>query len=388
MRLGILGGGQLGRMLALAGSPLGVRCLFKDPAAETPARLLAEQIVADYDDEEALDRLADRVDLVTYEFENVPVEALYHLAERRSVFPAPQALKTMQDRSKEKRLCELLGIPVPPFRSINTVEQLQTAAEEIGVPAMLKTRYSGYDGRGQRRVERRSELEPAFEALGGRLLIFEPLVPFDRELSLIAVRARDGAFTAYPLIENHHRDGILCWSRSPAPVVPPAQQARAEAYARRVMEHFGYVGAMTLEFFDVGGHLLVNEMAPRVHNSGHWTIEGAVTSQFENHLRAGLGWPLGSTRPRGHCLMMNLLGTLPDLTPILAIADAHLHLYGKAARPRRKLGHVTIVAGSAGQLEAARAQLSASLEPLANYRIITSNRSAETFDGQEPHDIP
>jgi len=361
MRIGVLGGGQLGRMLALAGVPLGLRFVFEDPAAETPAQLIAEQIVGAYEDQDVHHSLAERVDLVTYEFENVPVAALYHLAEHRPVFPVPQALGIMQDRAKEKRLCEQLAIPVPPFRKVETLDQLRAAAADLGFPLMLKTRYAGYDGRGQRRVDEPAALEPAFSALGGRLLLAEPVVPFARELSLIAVRGRDGVCAAYPLTENHHQDGILRWSRPLTDAGAVEQQTVAETYARRVLEHLGYVGVVTLEFFEVGGVLLVNEMAPRVHNSGHWTIEGAATSQFENHLRAGLGWPLGPTTRRGFSVMMNIIGTEPDVARILAVPGAHLHLYGKDARPHRKLGHVTLVAETAEQLRAQELRLAAGL---------------------------
>lgn len=352
MRIGVLGGGQLGRMLALAGIPLGLRFLFGDPAMEAPARLLADQLVGEYDDENLHHQLAERVDLVTYEFENVPVSALYHLAEHRPVFPTPHALRLMQDRFKEKRLCARLGIPVPPFRKVDVSADLEAGAAEFGLPLMLKTRYAGYDGRGQRRLEGVGGLSRAFTELGGRLLLVEPLVPFTREISLIAARARGGAFVAYPLVENHHEDGMLRWSRPLAVTDAAAWQATAEDHARRIMEHLDYVGVLTIEYFQTEHGIFVNEIAPRVHNSGHWTIEGAATSQFENHLRAGLGWPLGDPSPRGASLMVNLIGEAPSVPGLLAIPGAHVHLYGKEGRPRRKVGHVTLVSDTAAELGA------------------------------------
>lgn len=349
MRLGILGGGQLGRMLALRGLSLGIRSVVLAPAADAPASAIAEQIVAPYDDEDAHHRLAAHVDAVTYEIENVPAPALYHLAEHRFVFPPPRALELMQDRLEEKRLCRRLDIPVPLFRKVDVLEDLDRMATEFGYPFMLKARRAGYDGRGQRVVRGPDDAREAFAALGGRSLLAEPVVPFEREVALIAVRGRDGAMAFYPLVENRHEEGILRWSR---PLVDVAELSVVEAYARRVAEHLGYVGVLTLEFFDVGGRILLNEMAPRVHNAGHWTIEGAETSQFENHLRAGLGYPLGATAARGASLMVNLLGELPDPTGIMAIAGAHLHVYGKAPGWRRKVGHVTLVADGPAELRA------------------------------------
>jgi len=350
VRVGVLGAGQLGRMLALAGSPLGLHFVFGDPAVDAPARLLADHLVGEYDDQNLQHQLAQRSDLVTYEIENVPAAALYHLAEHRPVFPTPQALRLMQDRLKEKSLCARLGIPVPPFRKVDAAGDLQAAAVDLGLPLMLKTRYAGYDGRGQRCIEAQAGLSGAFTELGGRLLIAEPLVPFAREVSLIAVRGRDGAFAAYALVENHHESGMLRWSRPLASAGAAALQATAERHARRIMEHLDYVGVMTIEYFQTEQGIFVNEIAPRVHNSGHWTIEGAATSQFENHLRAGLGWPLGDTATRGATVMVNLIGAVPELPRLLAIPGVHVHLYGKEARPRRKVGHVTLVSDTVTEL--------------------------------------
>ncbi len=340
MRVGILGGGQLGRMLALAGLPLGVRCWVLDPSPEAPAREVATHICADYRDPSALEQLAQSVDVITYEFENVPVESAQALAERRSVYPPPRALLVSQDRLNEKTFFQSLGIPTPRFARVDTFEDLCNAAEQIGLPAVLKTRRFGYDGKGQYLIRDRNDIERAWAALGSAPLILEEYIAFERELSIIAVRGRDGTCAFYPLVENYHREGILRRSLAPAPRLDEDLQALAESYGKKILEALNYVGTLALELFH-RGEILANEIAPRVHNSGHWTIEGAVTSQFENHIRAILGFPLGTTKARGQCAMFNIIGEIPDCQAILRIPGAHLHLYGKAPRPGRKLGHVT-----------------------------------------------
>ncbi len=361
MTVGILGAGQLGRMLALAGYPLGLRFRFFDLAPDAPASHLAAQMVADYNDYAALERFATGLDVVTYEFENVPVAAARWLAERVPVYPPPQALEAAQDRLAEKTFFRKLGIPTPPFAAVNSLADLQAAVASISLPAVLKTRRGGYDGKGQFLLREPADLEAAWTALGGVPLILEGFVAFDRELSIIAVRDRDGGIMAYPLVENHHREGILRLSLAPIP--PPLQHGRvgqgsnrqiwdggatlevdAIGYVAQAMQALNYVGVLAIELFEVGGKLLANEMAPRVHNSGHWTIEGAVTSQFENHLRAILGLPLGATTALGHSAMLNIIGTLPDPAAVLSVSGAHLHLYGKQARANRKLGHITLCA--------------------------------------------
>jgi 5-(carboxyamino)imidazole ribonucleotide synthase len=314
--VGVIGGGQLGRMLALAGIPLGLSFRFLDPSPQAPAGEVGELLVGAYDDPVLLDRLADGAAVVTYEFENVPVEA----ARRVGAVPAPAALEASQDRLVEKRLFRRLGIPTT--RMDDEVETF---------PALLKSRRLGYDGKGQRLVETRPGTVPGH--------VLEERVAFDRELSLLAVRGRDGDTRFYPLVENVHEGGILRTSRVPAAGAP---QADAEEYGARLLDELGYVGLLALELFEVGGALLANELAPRVHNTGHWTIEGAVTSQFENHLRAILGLPLGSTESRPS-LLVNLIGSTPRAADVLAVPGAHLHLYGKERRPERKLGHVTLV---------------------------------------------
>ncbi|HXF36920.1 MAG TPA: 5-(carboxyamino)imidazole ribonucleotide synthase [Actinomycetota bacterium] len=365
MLVGVLGGGQLGRMLALAGIPLGMRFRFLDPAPEAPAGAVGELVVGAYDDEGALKELAEGATVLTYEFENVPVAAARSLAERVTVLPPPEALEAAQDRVAEKRLFARLGIPAAPWAPVGGPEELPAALAAVGAPALLKTRRLGYDGKGQAPVERPSDAGSAWEAVGRSPSILEARVGFDRELSVLAVRGRDGEVRAYPLVENVHREGILRVSRAPAPGLTSDLQARAEGFARRVLEELGYVGVLAIELFQVGEQLLANEMAPRVHNSGHWTIEGALTSQFENHLRAVAGLPLGPTDPRGCSAMVNLIGATPRPAEVLAVPGAHLHLYGKAPRPGRKLGHVTVVAEDEGTLEARLAEVRPAVERAA-----------------------
>jgi 5-(carboxyamino)imidazole ribonucleotide synthase len=363
VKVGVLGGGQLGWMLARAGDPVGIRCRFLDPSPDAPAGRAGELVVGAYDDPVALDRFADGLGLATYEFENVPVGSARRLAERVTVLPPPRALEVAQDRMAEKEFFESVDIPVPPWRPVASLTDLRRAVAELGCPAVLKTRRLGYDGKGQEVIRERGEVEGVWARLGGVPLALEAFVPFDRELSILAVRGQDGATACYPLVENLHARGILRRSLAPAPDVSPALQARAEFYARRILEKLGYVGVLAAELFQVGDRLLANEMAPRVHNSGHWTIEGAETSQFENHLRAVVGLPLGPTAPRGVSAMLNLIGTLPDREAVLAIPGAHLHLYGKAPRPGRKLGHVTLRAESAAELDRLRARLEPLIPP-------------------------
>jgi 5-(carboxyamino)imidazole ribonucleotide synthase len=349
-RVGVLGGGQLGRMLALAGYPLGLRFRFLDPDPDAPAGQIAERLASAFHDEASLDRFAHGLELVTYEFENVPVDVARRLAKRLPVYPPPEALEASQDRLNEKTLFTDLGIPTTPFRAVQTRGELERAAAELGFPCVLKTRRLGYDGKGQRVLRGPQDVAPAHEALGGVPLILEGFVAFDREVSLISVRGRDGAAAFYPLVENHHAEGILRLSLAPAPGLTAELQGLAEGHARRVLERLRYVGVLAIEFFQAGGRLVANETAPRVHNSGHWTIEGASTSQFENHLRAVLGWPLGPADALGPCAMLNLIGSVPPVPPVLAVPHAHLHLYGKAPRPGRKLGHITVRAASAEAL--------------------------------------
>jgi 5-(carboxyamino)imidazole ribonucleotide synthase len=350
VRIGVLGGGQLGRMLGSAGVSLGFSFTFLEPAEECPAGATGAWIRAGFDDENALDELASRSDVITYEFENVPIQAVRTLSARKPVAPSAVSLEAAQDRLNEKTLFRRLGIPTPRFEAIDDDVELARAVERVGLPAVLKTRRMGYDGRGQHIVSDPVHLVSALAALGGRPLLLEQHIPFQRELSIIGVRGRSGELAFYPPIENRHREGILRLSRAPAPGLTPPLVTLAEDYARRLMEAMGHVGVLTLELFESDGGLLANEMAPRVHNSGHWTIEGAATSQFENHLRAIAGLPLGATDVSGHCAMMNLIGELPDLSRAAGTPGAHVHLYGKQPRPGRKLGHITLCADHAEAL--------------------------------------
>ncbi|MBM3222715.1 MAG: 5-(carboxyamino)imidazole ribonucleotide synthase [Candidatus Tectomicrobia bacterium] len=342
MTTGILGGGQLGRMLALAGYPLGLHCRFLDPAPQVPVTPLAAHLQGAYDDEATLQRFVEGLSVVTYEFENVPVTAAHWLAAYIPVYPPPQALAAAQDRLSEKTLFQRLGIPTSPFMPVTTEAELSAAVATLGLPAVLKTRRLGYDGKGQYVLRAQTDVAHAWAASGGVPLLLEGLVPFERELSLVAVRGRDGQTVFYPVVENHHRDGILRLSIAPAPGWTPALQAHAEGYVCHLLDTLQYVGVLTVEFFQCGDALLANEMAPRVHNSGHWTIEGAETSQFENHLRAVTGLPLGAPTARGYSAMLNIIGCLPPSRAVLAVPGAHLHLYDKTPRPGRKLGHVTL----------------------------------------------
>jgi 5-(carboxyamino)imidazole ribonucleotide synthase len=342
MRIGILGGGQLGRMLAMAGYPLGLRFRTLDPSATAPAGHLTEHQVDDYTDLDALTRFAAGLHIVTYEFENVPVESARFLNRRVAVYPPPQALETSQDRFVEKSFFQEAGIPTPPFVRVDTWEDLENAITTMGLPALLKTRRFGYDGKGQFVLRKDEDAVLAWQLLGGVPLLFEAMIRFEREVSILAARSTTGETAVYPLVENLHEKGMLRLSLAPAPNRTEGLQPAAEAFARKVMTALNYVGVLAIEFFQEDGRLCANEMAPRVHNSGHWTIEGAETSQFENHLRAILGMPLGSTKPIGYSAMINLIGAIPDRRAVLALKDAHLHLYGKSPRPGRKLGHITL----------------------------------------------
>ncbi len=350
MTIGILGGGQLGYMLALAGYPLGLHFRFLDPSPEAPVGRIAQRVTADFSDQAALEKFSSGLELVTYEFENVPVEAAEFLAARVPVYPPPVALETAQDRLKEKQLFQKLGIATTEFVPVSKPNELDAALKKIGLPAVLKTCRMGYDGKGQWILRTTEDVAKAKSELPAVPLILERFVPFTRELSILAVRSSNGETAVYPLVENHHRGGILRLSLAPAPRLEPPIQRAAENAARHVLESLKYVGVLAIEFFEHDGRLLANEMAPRVHNSGHWTIEGAVTSQFENHLRAVLGMPLGSTGLTGHSAMLNLIGELPESAEVLAVPDTHLHLYGKSPRPGRKLGHVTLRAASPERL--------------------------------------
>ena len=358
MKVGIVGGGQLARMLVLAGYPLGLQFRVLDPAADACAGQVAELIQGDYHDEFQLTQLAAWADVVTFDFENVPAAAARTLVQQQTaVYPPEEALAIAQDRLAEKTLFWELGIPVPTFSTVDSLDELRDAATRVGLPAVLKTRRLGYDGKGQRLLRTAEELEPAWQVLGTAPLILESFVPFEREVSVLAVRGRNGETAFYPLVENQHRDGIL--RQSQAPIYAPELEQEGVDYAGRLLERLSYVGLLAIEFFVKDGHLIANEMAPRVHNSGHWTLEGAATSQFENHLRAILGLPLGSTAAMGYSAMLNCLGELPERAAVLAVPEAHYHAYGKAPRPGRKVGHITLWADDLLSLRAGLARLQA-----------------------------
>ena len=363
MTIGVLGGGQLGRMLALAGVPLGQRFVFLDPGAESGAGHVGNLRVGAYDDEERLSEIARKSDVVTYEFENVPVGSARFLNELVPVFPPPRALEVSQDRLDEKRFFNALGIPTPPFAPVSSRAELDAAVAAIGLPAVLKTRRFGYDGKGQMVLRTPADVAHAWEALGAAALILEGFVPFERELSILAARSRTGETCFYTLVENEHRGGILRLSIPCSDACTDELQARARGYAERVLSELEYVGVLAIELFLEGDRLLVNEMAPRVHNSGHWTIEGAETSQFENHVRAILGLPLGSTRMVGCSAMINAIGRLPPREQVLRVEGAHLHAYGKEPAPGRKVGHVTVRAPTKEELTAKLQRLLPIVDP-------------------------
>ncbi|PZQ31713.1 MAG: 5-(carboxyamino)imidazole ribonucleotide synthase [Stenotrophomonas acidaminiphila] len=362
--VGILGGGQLARMLALSGAPLGLRFLVMDTAPDACAGQFAPLLVGDYRDEAALAEFASKVDVATFDFENVPAESAEWLSRRVPVFPSPGALAVAQDRLVEKTLFRDLGIPVGAFADVDSLDVLRSEVEQLGGACILKTRRLGYDGKGQFRIKSPADVDAAWEALGAQAatvgLIVEAFIPFERELSVVAVRSRDGEFRTWPLTENWHVDGVLSASLAPARVDAALADA-ACAHARRLAEALDYVGVFALELFCRDGKLLANEMAPRVHNSGHWTIEGAETSQFQNHLRAVLGLPLGDTSVRGHACMLNWIGEMPDSRAVLQESGGHWHDYGKEPRTGRKVGHATLRADDASSLAGALSRVGARL---------------------------
>ncbi|MBL8265067.1 5-(carboxyamino)imidazole ribonucleotide synthase [Steroidobacter sp.] len=355
MKIGIIGAGQLGRMLALAGYPLGLRFVFLDQSSDAPGGQVGRIIPGAFDDAAKLAELADEVDVVTFDVENVPVAAVEPVAAKKPFLPPVKALGASQDRLHEKTLFRQLKIPTPPFMAVDSLEDLRGAVKKIGLPGVLKTRRLGYDGRGQFYLRKPADIETAWQTLGTVPLIYEGFVDFTREVSIIGVRSTRGETLFYPLSANTHSQGILRYSV--APYRSATLQKQAETYMRRLLKHLDYAGVLTIEFFVRGGKLIANEMAPRVHNSGHWTIEGAQTSQFENHVRAILGLPLGSTRPNGHSAMMNFIGSIPELGNILRVSGVHFHSYGKEPRPNRKLGHCTINAPSPAARDRALQQL-------------------------------
>ncbi|QNN77660.1 5-(carboxyamino)imidazole ribonucleotide synthase [Pseudoxanthomonas mexicana] len=377
--VGILGGGQLARMMALAGAPLGLRFLVMDTAPDACAGQFAPLLVGDYRDESALAEFASKVDVATFDFENVPAESAEWLAQRVPVFPNPRALAVAQDRLVEKSLFRELGIPVGAFADVGSLDALRSEVDRLGGACILKTRRLGYDGKGQFRIKSPADVDAAWQALGAQAgtvgLIVEAFIPFERELSVVAVRGRDGEFRTWPLTENWHVDGVLSASLAPAQVDAVLAEA-AYAHAWRLAESLDYVGVFALELFYRDGELLANEMAPRVHNSGHWTIEGAETSQFQNHLRAVLGLPLGETRTLGHACMLNWIGEMPDAASVLQEAGGHWHDYGKEPRAGRKVGHATLRADDAAALAHALARVGVALGRQAQVAPVVARLTA------------
>jgi 5-(carboxyamino)imidazole ribonucleotide synthase len=347
-KIGILGGGQLARMLALSGYPLGFEFVFFDPTADACAGQVGELMCAEYHNELALEEFCQKVDIVTLDFENVPVETLRFVQKKKPVFPSPEVLEIAQDRLLEKQFCHTYGIPTTEFETINSLSELKFAAKKFDYDAILKTRRMGYDGKGQYRISQASDINQIPDSLFAQDLILEKRIAFDREVSVIVARNGLGDIKTWPLCENKHKDGILTTT-----IVPAKQSPLDELttdYAKQLAIGLNYVGVLVIEFFQTSEAVYVNEMAPRVHNSGHWSIEGAHTSQFENHLRAGLNLPLGSTRMDGMAAMLNWIGAFPD--SILSINEENLywHVYGKEPRAGRKIGHSTLLAATPQEL--------------------------------------
>lgn len=351
MRIGVLGGGQLGRMLGQMGIALGADFRFWDPSSAAPAASVGELICGQYDDEAAFAQFARELDVVTYEFENIPISILNRLISVTTVLerdrppleirPGRRALLVSQDRADEKRFFAEAGVATGEWMQADSLEEIHSALEIFG-ESIVKTRRFGYDGKGQHRIASSEDCVSAWESLGNNRLVVEKVVNFDRELSLIGVRGVHGETRMWPLVENVHKEGILHRTTAPAPALDESMQACAEVMLTAVMEALNYIGVLTIEFFQVGDKLLANEMAPRVHNSGHWTIEGAVTCQFENHIRAISGLPLGSTVPRCPSVMLNCIGSMPPADQVLRVEGVHLHDYGKSPRIGRKVGHITV----------------------------------------------
>ncbi len=347
--IGILGGGQLARMMALAGYPLGLEFVFFDPSASACAGQVGELMVADYHNELALEEFCKRVDVVTLDFENVPVASLRYIKKRKPVFPEPDILEVAQDRYLEKSFCSKHGIPTTAFELVNSRSELMFAAKKFGYEGILKTRRMGYDGKGQYQINKAESINQIPDEIFHSPLILEQKVNFDREVSVVVVRNAQGEVKTWPLCENKHKNGILTTTIVPAKQGPLDKET--EAHAVTLSHVLNYVGVLVVEFFQTDSRVMVNEMAPRVHNSGHWSIEGAHTSQFENHLRAGLGLPLGSTAMNGGmAAMLNWIGAFPD--NVLSISEEHLywHIYGKEPKEGRKIGHSTILASDPQKL--------------------------------------
>jgi 5-(carboxyamino)imidazole ribonucleotide synthase len=347
MKIGILGAGQLGRMLAISGYPLGHQFGFSGNNNGEPAALLGKMFVAN--DVKSLEKFAD---VITYESENTDVEIIRKMSGNVAVYPSEKSLFITQHRGREKALFDELNIPCAPYQMVNSVEQLTAAVAKIGLPAILKTATQGYDGKGQFLLRENTQIEQAWAAMGGVESILEGFVDFKRELSLIAVRGKDNDHKYYPLVENIHHHAILRLTRAPAQNIDEKLQETAQNYMQLLLDKMQHIGVLTIELFETENGLVVNETAPRVHNSGHWSIEGAHTSQFENHIRAITGAPLGETTPiYPFAAMINIIGQIGAIETVLKMPNAHLHLYDKTSRKNRKLGHITLVANSQIELD-------------------------------------
>lgn len=346
--IGILGGGQLGRMLSVAASRLGFKTHIFEPGATPPAGHVADVVTtASYDDEAALRSFAASVDVITYEFENIPTSALDILEAIKPIRPGRQALATSQDRLTEKNFLQGLGLQTAPFADVPTREALAKALEDIGAPAILKTRTMGYDGKGQARIMSPSDADGAFADMAGSAAILEGFVDFTHEVSVIGARGVDGSVSCFDPGENVHLNGILHTTTIPAKLTP-SQRTDAVLIAARILGALDYVGVMGVELFVTSKGLIVNEIAPRVHNSGHWTQNGCTIDQFEQHIRAVAGWPLGDGQRHSNVVMENLIGDDVDRIPEISKTAAAIHLYGKAdAKPGRKMGHINTVTGPA-----------------------------------------
>jgi len=347
-KIGVIGAGQLGRMMAMSGYPLGQKFAFSGNSNEEPSAMLGHMFT---EKDCAISSLVEFADVITYESENTCVEQVREIAKTVPVFPAEKSLFISQHRGREKSLFEQLEIPCSPYQIVSSLDELKEAIDEIGTPAVLKTTTEGYDGKGQFVIKEAKQIEQAWQEIGDRELILEGFVEFTRELSIIAVRNEKNEHVYYPLVQNVHHEGILRYTIAPAQQIIDSVQEVAEIYMQKLLDELGHVGVLALELFETDDGLIANEIAPRVHNSGHWTMEGAATSQFENHIRAITGMPLGSTKPKyNFAAMVNIIGQTGDVNSVLAMPNVHLHLYDKAERKGRKLGHINILADTAEEL--------------------------------------
>ncbi|MCL4139402.1 UNVERIFIED_CONTAM: hypothetical protein GTU68_042382 [Idotea baltica] len=346
-------------MIAIAARPLGISCKVVDPSKDAPAASVAEHICADYSDPIAITKLVDEIDFLTFEFENVPAAALKHVPSTLSVSPPIEALQSSQDRLQEKQLFNSLGIGTTEYRAVSSANEIEAAAKELGYPCILKTRRLGYDGKGQSVLKSEADIPTALDQIESRELILEAFFPFDRELSIIGVRSDTGEIRCYPLVENIHRGGILRTTIAPAAEVSATTKQKAEEYFGTLAEHLSYVGVFCIELFVKDDLIVANEFAPRVHNSGHWSIEGTSCSQFENHARAVCKQPLGQTSVKTPSVMVNIIGEFPSKEELSRVDGVYIHDYGKAPRTGRKLGHATICDSDAEELQRKRKVLEA-----------------------------